>query len=192
MITAHKPRKRTTGVFCIENWSARMTNRTTIRPLLEWLEQEAGVPYILRHADDREDLLYLLERSAGYGDHRVVYVACHGKRGALLIGGTTARIDDLASDLSLRLRGKTVYFGSCATGADGASLKRFRERTGAETVCGYADPKGVDSLTVGAFELLLMRALTEVARSRTGLRRLRREAADLWKELKFVAVPRPD
>ncbi len=192
MITGEKPRRRKTGIFCVESWSARMTDRTTVRPLLEILEHEAGIPYIHRIADDQEGLSYLLARSTGYTGHRVVYLACHGESGTIGIGGRQVAIEDLAADLdSGVLRNKTVYFGSCATGTDRAALRAFRERTQAEVVCAYADPRGVDWLSAGAFELLLMRSLTKWARGKTGLRHLRSDPAgkSLWRALKFVTEP---
>jgi hypothetical protein len=192
VITKQAPSGPTTGIFCIESWSPRLTDRRTVHPLLDVLEQEAGINYIHRVADDREGLLYLLGRSGNYTRHRIVYLACHGARGAVEIGGSELPIAEVADDLPAgSLRTKTVYFGSCSTGGDRTSLAHFRERTGAEIVCGYADPKGADWLSAGAFELLLMRSLTQWSRGRTGLRHLRDEPASksLWRSLSFVVEP---
>lgn len=192
MIVPAKPRRRTAKVFCIENWSSRMTDRTTVRPLLEALENEAGVAYIHRFADDLEDLRYLLERSSRYSDYSIVYLACHGAPGEITIGGKAKTLPDLAAELGDdALADKSVYFGSCETGSDRKSLKAFRDQVGAEIVCGYADPKGVDWLSAAAFELLLMQYLTGWVHGATGLHHPRQDPAGraLWKTLKFVTYP---
>lgn len=153
---------------------------------------QEGVRYILRYADDRYGLIYLLERSSYYTTHPVIFLACHGKRGSLDIGQDTVRLVDLADDLPEGLlSGKTVYLGSCATAADAAAMQTLRERSGAEVICGYADPKGVDNLEASAFELLLMRELTTSKRGTTALRRLKDRPASksLWKAMNFVTVP---
>ena len=111
------------------------------------------------------------------------------------IGGDNVELGELTSELADRgvtLRGKTLYFGSCAVLAMPASrLTAFRTGTGAQAVCGYRGEAGVEWLESAAFELMLFDylATSGYKSAPPALRDFRRDHSSAWKRLSFVADP---
>lgn len=150
------------GVFCLESWSGDLRNRETVRPLLEVLADQAGLRFIHRAVDSRDQLVDYLKRWQSLNGYRVAYIACHGSTGELHIGGDTIALDDLGRTLSeegVDLAGRTLYLGSCDVMEDKRAVRSLREHTRLDCVCGYAGTDGVDWLESAAFELLLFKSL---------------------------------
>lgn len=185
----------TTGIFCLESWSGNLAHRSTVRPLLELLEAQAGVKFIHRVVDARDTFFDLLGRWPSNRGYRLGYMACHGEPGTLRIGGDNVALGELTSALAERgvtLRGKTLYFGSCAVLAMPASrVSAFRTATGAQAVCGYRGEDGVEWLESAAFELMLFDylATSGYKTAPPALRDFRRDHSSAWKRLRFVADP---
>ncbi len=201
----------TGGVFCIESWSARITNRETVRPLLEFIAQDGEVRFIHQRVETAIELQHYLSRFADLDSYGVAYVAMHGSSGKVWAGASSVALDDLATwarmdegptlssaadfEWSTDLRGKVLYLGSCATlSRQSKRLRDLRELTGAAAVCGYT--KSVDWYESAALEVMLLPALADATASAPNtvtktLRRLRRRAGDLMDNLGFVAeLPR--
>lgn len=189
-------RAKSLGVYCLESWSAKLNDRTTVRPLLEVLEQQVGLRFIHRFADSREQLLDYMARWAHQSTYSLGYLACHGDEGSVYYGGAEITLAELADDLERRgvsLEGKTIYFGSCSVLAGhGQTIQAFRRRVGADAVCGYRGAEGVWWLESAAFELLLFEYLASsgYATSPYALRDLVREYRQLAKRLEFDYFPK--
>ena len=183
-----------TGIFCLESWAGDLRSRRSVRPLLEILEQEAGVKFIHRTVDSRSSFFDLLARWPTYDSYRIGYIACHGDAERLVIGAHRVTLKQLETELQRRnisLAKRTLYFGSCGVlSMPKSRLRAFRENIGAEAVCGYKGDDGVDWLESAAFELLLFDYLTYGrAAAPSGLRDFRNDHRALWKKLDFEADP---
>lgn len=75
------------GMFCIENYSADLSNRDTVRALLDYLEHlEHDV--IHRRIDTPGELRHYLRRWSEMPKYRVGYVAAHGELPSCLAART--------------------------------------------------------------------------------------------------------
>src|SRR4051794_18047448 len=88
-----------TGIFCLESWSGDLRTRRSVRPLLEILEQGAGLKFIHRVVDSRASFVDLLARWPTYGSYRLGYVACHGSQESLRIGADQVTLGQLESEI---------------------------------------------------------------------------------------------
>ena len=57
------------GIFCIENFSADLRNRETVRPILEFLEQREAARVLHRPVETHRELRHYLSRFAGLRDY---------------------------------------------------------------------------------------------------------------------------
>ena len=91
-------------IFCIEgNWDMDLNEKASVRPVLELLEINADVKYIYRDCSTVEELYFLLERwqQKRYSDHKILYLAFHGKPGEILIDHKhTVSLEDLGDALA--------------------------------------------------------------------------------------------
>lgn len=190
------PKTRPYGVFCLENWSARLTNRESVKPILELAEREAGVEFIHRQVSGRDDFLDYIKRWAGgYTKYKLGYFACHGQPGSIVLGNEELSIGELGKefkDRRISCKGRILYFGSCATlGVSTRDLDRLLDDTQAAAICGYRHEDGVDWLESAAFELLLIGSLSSSARRGASfqLRDLKRDYSQLARDLHFTYRP---
>ncbi|MGA2015026.1 MAG: hypothetical protein ABSH51_31475 [Solirubrobacteraceae bacterium] len=176
-----------TGVFCIENWSNRLTEHASVLPLLEFMAPRGqGLRYIHRQVDSGDQLNAYVDRWSWLESYPLGYFALHGSPGHLYVGNDRLSLRRLLSwshseaprseELSpeelgardaqvdrdwLSLRGKVLYVGSCATLGlrDPAELDELRINTGATDICGYT--KDVRWHDAAAFDLILLSELAE-------------------------------
>jgi hypothetical protein len=178
------------GVFCIEGgWSRHLADRSSVRPLLELLENQGCVTFIHRDAGTPGEFEFYLNKwvQRGYDRYALAYFAFHGDPGGLWIGRYWYTLEKLAELLRGRCAGLVLYFGSCSTlDIDDDELAWFRRVTKARAVCGYnAD---VDWLESAAFELLLIQAVTRYKRINAGFEWLERSYGDLVDRLELRYV----
>lgn len=181
------PRRALPGVFCLEGpWSSRLTDRATVRPLLELLANLHIIRYIHRDASTVEEFgLYLrkwLQRQyQGYG---FGWLAFHGDPGGIYVGRRFVTLEQIAEICGPRLSRRIVYFGSCGTlEVDDGRLEAFVRATRARAICGYSRP--VSWLESAAFELNLIEAVTRYDRVDAGFRWLRKHHAGSWRRVGF-------
>lgn len=122
--------------------------------------------------------------------YKVLWLGFHGEQGALHVGDSGAySLDRLAEFLEGKCHGRVIYFGSCSTMAiHGTKLRTFLKKTGAQAVIGYT--RDVDWLESTAFELLLIDALSLVARPSTAQRHILKNHGGLARRLglRFVCA----
>lgn len=180
-------RKPTSGVFCVEAaWSPRLTDRTSVLPLLETLERVGAVRSIHDKVHTRDEFLGLVRRwsQRQYDDYKLGYLVGHGSSGTIHVGRRRITLEDLADELAGKLQGKTVHFGSCSIfDVEQEAIEEFRRLTNAKAVCGYTED--VDWLESAAFDLLLCHGLTCWTKSDAVDRFLQRSAGGLYEELGF-------
>ena len=168
---------RTKGIFCLEGlWDSDLKKRSSVRPILEILEQREGIPYIFHDCATPQELEYFIRRFAlaQYSRYPILYLAFHGTEGVIHMGdGSKVELDDLANWFP-GTRRSVIIFASCSTvNIHKAYLKRFMKGTGAIAVCGYKNE--ADWMTATAFELLLLSTLQQNEFSGKGIRAIVRK-----------------
>lgn len=185
--------EHTKGIFCIEGlWDPDLKVRSTVRPLLEMLQQVAGINYIHRDCATREDLEFYLGKwvQKKYSAYPILYLTSHGVESAITLGTESYSLDDLAGVLEDKCANRLIMISSCSTmRIDKRYLKRFLERTGVLAVCGYRTD--VDWLRSAAFELLLLSEMQDNEFSGRGIEAIQRKiletASSFW-DLEFRIV----
>ena len=151
------------GVLCLEGeWSYSLTEKQTVLPLLELLEQTApDFKFIHRRIATIEEFDFFINKwkLKEYSDYKILYISTHGYKGGINIAGKT---DISLEELSQRLRGKAqgrfIYLAGCNTmKSPDTDLLRLLKETKAKGLIGYT--KVVDSLESSAFDMLLLEAL---------------------------------
>ena len=131
------------NIYCLEgNWRTNPRCRQSVRPMLDILRDAAGIKYIYRKCNTREEFFeylrqYTFER---YRNYTILYIAFHG------------RPNKIADVLEGFLAHRIVYFGSCSTmRTKRANIDDFLHRTKADILVGYS--KDVDFILATAWEL---------------------------------------
>jgi hypothetical protein len=154
------------GVFCLEGaWSADLSVRTTVRPLLDMLEAIGSCSYIHRDVHTIDELQQLLKKwtQKQLQHWSVLHLAMHGTNQTLHLGGKiTVSLDELGAMLKGKCAGRVIYIASCSVAKNKAALDSFRRQTKADYVLGYT--KSVDWITSAAFELALLHALAHYSK----------------------------
>lgn len=193
---------QTKGVFCLEgDWDPDLRQGATVGPVLELLDRSSSpaVPYIRRDVGTFEELEYYLRKwlQRRYAPYPILYLGFHGAPGILHVGDRrrgSVTLRWLEERLAGACKGRIIHFGSCATMAvHGNRIRSFLQRTQALAVCGYRED--VDWMLSTAFELILLYQFQFNALTRAGMaavvRRVRKGAAQLAKDLKFRMVIAP-
>ena len=199
-----------TGIFCVENFSERLTERGTVKPLLEFMAAR-DIRFVHRTIDSGTQLDYYIDRWSWLNSYQLGYLALHGEPDQLRIGGQGVTLRSMLSfsheelppesELTveeravsrsrqdrewLALYDKVLYVGSCSTLAAGGQreLDYLRAATGAIAICGYT--KDVFWYDVAAFELILLSELAHalsLSRPKPGVERALKRVGLLHEQL---------
>jgi hypothetical protein len=154
------PRKLQPGVFCIEGpWSPRLTDRKSVKPLLELLEDVGRVGWVHRQVTVWEALEQVTEQwcQKQYSKFPFGYFAFHGSPGMIHFGRDRVSLEELGDLLAGSCAGKIIHFGSCKTlQVPKKRIDDFQRQTRARAVTGFR--RDVDWIESAAFELLLIDA----------------------------------
>ena len=179
------------GVFCLEGeWTDRLTDRASMRPVLELAEDVRGVKFERRDVATREEAVFYLDRwaQARYTrSHPVGILAFHGQPGRIELKKEDLTLEDIGEILEGRCKSRYIHFDSCSVlDISSAKVDRFRRQTGATVVSGYR--KRIDWIDSAAFTLHI---LDELARGRAippSLRRISERNQAAVKRLGFRAL----
>src|SRR5690242_8664707 len=83
------------GVFCIESWSADLRSKSSMRPLLGFLEATDDINVVHQRVRNRTELLNYVDVWASYDTYPVGFLAMHGAPGRLRAGADDVTIEDL-------------------------------------------------------------------------------------------------
>ena len=143
------------NIYCLEvNWRTNPRCRQSVRPMLDILRDAAGIKYIYRKCNTREEFFeylrqYTFER---YRNYTILYIAFHGRPNKIQIGRDLVTLREIADILEGFLAHRVVYFGSCSTmRTKRANIDDFLHRTKADILAGYS--KDVDFIQATAWEL---------------------------------------
>lgn len=155
------------GVFAFEGeWNSNLKKRLSVRPLVKFLEDSQGVKTIYKDIGTREEFFFYLDRwlQPRYKDHPIGMFAFHGTARTLHLGDSKVTLDELASKIDGRAKGRILYFGGCKIlELPNDEIEELRRVTRARAVVGYT--KDVDFLESAAFELLLIDCLSTFDKS---------------------------
>lgn len=156
------PKRR--GIYCIETggWYGD-DDRTSVRPLLQLLEDLYGAPYIHRDAATKEELFHYLTKWKDFDPRHyhypILYLGFHGSAGGYVrlekVDGEEDWVnhEDLTARLGSSCTNRLVHFGSCGS-LTGVDWSGFLQQTGASAVSGYDE--AVDFAESAAFELIYL------------------------------------
>lgn len=152
MLTKQPPR----NIYCLEgNWRTNPRCKQSVRPMLDILRDAAGIKYIYRKCNTREEFFeylrqYTFER---YRNYPILYIAFHGRPNKIQIGRDLVTLREIADVLEGFLAHRIVYFGSCSTmRTKRANIDDFLHRTKADILAGYS--KDVDFIQATAWEMV--------------------------------------
>ena len=166
------------GIFCIETVWSGATDKTSMRPALQYQHDVYGTPFLYRDAISRKEFFRHLGMwgemkcgRAGEKDEQypILILAYHGDTGGIWLTDQPEEecesswvcLQDIAKSLEGKCRNKVVHFGSCSTINDSnGAIGYFLGMTGASAVSGYAE--AVDWTWSMAFDLLYLQAIQEV------------------------------
>jgi hypothetical protein len=175
-------------VFCLEGpWSSRLTDRSSVRPLLELLDNLGLIRFIHRDASTLEEFSryltqWLQRQYQGYG---FGWLAFHGDPGGIYVGRRFVTLEQIAEITGARLARRILFFGSCGTlEVPQPRLDAFMRATKVRAICGYSESE-VGWLESAAFELNLIEAVTRYDRVDAGFNWLRKHHGYAWRRLGF-------
>jgi len=149
------------NIACLESlWDGNIESRLSVVPLLELASRvdEIRFSYLTCNTEDElEHNLDKLKNKRGYG---ILYLACHGKPGELVLDESSVDIQKLAGFMGDGFTNWVIHFGSCSTiKIEHARLSRFIAATQVSMILGYRqDVAWIDS---AAIDLLLFDGLQD-------------------------------
>jgi len=175
------------GIFCIEGlWNDNLRAKASVAPILSMLEMNGGIPFIHQTAATKEELEFYISKwkHPTLKNYPILYLAFHGARSAILIGGKKYSLNNLAMQLEESCSESILIFASCKTLCDDGcgSLSRFFEITNALALFGYMNK--VNWMHSAALELLILTELQDVTFSCRGM-------SALQKKIKLLASAFP-
>jgi len=156
-------------IFCLETeWdftAKKMRDKSSVQPMLTFLEQSAGVEFVFRNVASFRDLSYYIEQLQKklYKDFQIIYLAFHGH--SQLIGIPSESVPLYLSDLAKIANGvfqdKIIHLGSCRTlNTSDRIIKKFKKETGAKIVSGYT--KSVDFIRSSVMDIAYFSELVDI------------------------------
>lgn len=183
-------RRASRGVFCLEGpWSTKLTDRSTVRPLLEVADRQVDAKFIFRDvATEPETRQYLRQwTQKQYQSYSIGMFSFHGRPGRIELGRRVITLDALGEMLEGRCRGRLLHFDSCEVlNVLPKQIEQFRQVTGASAVSGFT--RSVDWLESAAFTLNYLNYLMDNKRVSTALKHLKADHPGACNNLGFRAV----
>ena len=156
------------GVFCIETVWYGSGDKTSMRPILEAMQDGyLRIPFVHRTAVTPDELKYNLEewKSLEARQYPILYLGYHGEAGQIVLGKqdfwgkSDISLEQLAEGLGRgQCANRIVHFGSCLTlDVEDERVGSFLEHTGVSAVSGYQSE--VDWTESVAFDMLYIKMM---------------------------------
>lgn len=90
------------NIYCLEgNWSTNPRCRQSVRPMLDILRDVAGIKYIYRKCNTREEFFEYLRQYTfnRYRNYTVLYIAFHGRPNKIKVGQHFVTLREIADVL---------------------------------------------------------------------------------------------
>jgi hypothetical protein len=181
-------------IFCLETeWNfsetKRMRDKSSILPLLQFLEESMDIEFIFRKVASREDLKYYLYqlKYKTYKDFQIVYLAFHGNSKSIEMPSepnNPLTLDELSEISNNQFEDKIIHFGSCRTlNTSQKTIIDFKHQTGAKIVSGYS--KSVDFMKSSILDFAYMSELASTQKLSTIENKMERLYNNLMNDLGF-------
>lgn len=180
------------GIICIETeWQiTKRGSRLSLNtePLMKYMSEMYGVPYIYRRVATRSEMEYYLKsfEKREYDKYNVLYLSFHGDKHAIILEGekkvlTLTELAKMGGDV---FKGRYVHFSSCRTliGSE-ATINKFKKQSKAKMVSGYT--RYVDSNDSAIHDIALIGELLRKKRLPTLLQSMEKRYGGLENQLGF-------
>lgn len=190
------------GVFCIETVWFGDTDKTSTQPMLQWLHDAYGTPFLYRDAICPEEFYRYLdvwgEMKCGPGvgakQYPILVLAYHGNTDGIWVtdqpyevetndedDSPFVQIQEIADFLKGRCKNKIVHFASCSTiNVSNMAIGEFLEGTRASAVSGYSED--VSWTWSMAFDLLYLQAIQEAPHKYLSPKLMKESVSDSLKD----------
>lgn len=108
------------NIYCLEgNWRTNPRCRQSVRPMLDILRDAAGIKYIYRKCNTREEFFEYLRQYTfvRYRNYTILYIAFHGRPNKIQIGRDLVTLREIADVLERHLAHPSVVVAPCAQNA---------------------------------------------------------------------------
>ncbi|MGF6906159.1 DUF6642 family protein [Fusobacterium sp. PH5-44] len=189
---------RNQGIYCIEGlWDySGINEKSSIVPVLEIIKNNTYAKFICHDAATKEEYEFYLKKwhsnKAIHDKYPILYFACHGEEGAILLPQKKKfTLEELGDILKDKCQNKVLYFGTCSTlGAPAKEIKDFIKKTKALAVIGYKTE--VDWVRSSACDILNFDAMQIFTFDKKGVEKMKERITSqiktLSKELKLEFV----
>jgi hypothetical protein len=133
-------KKPNSNIFCLEGeWESDLTKELSVKPLLDFFSTCLDSKHIYRRIATYDELCYYLKRFGRHSTYGILYLAFHGASNKLMLSDRELNLQDLRQELSGKLNGKVILFGSCSVLKIGVKkISDFKAITGANAIVGYS------------------------------------------------------
>ena len=180
------------GIICLETeWHiTKKRNQVPMNsePLLRFMKECYGIPYIYRRIATLGELEYYLKQfcKSEYDKYEIFYFSFHGQTHGIQLEGEKEplSLDDLLAIGGDVFSNRFIHFSSCRTllGAQKA-IDQFKVDSGAKSVTGYT--KSVDSVLSAIHDIALFKECLEKEQIPAIFRQLERMYGGLQEKLGF-------
>ena len=150
------------GLFSLESeWDHNLTNKETVQPLLEVLENSANIKFIHRRVATKGELKYFLDLwlKRKYSDYNIFSIDTHGTQNGLWLHTEEVELDDFKKWIGGRGQEGILHLGGCEILAKPEEdLKKFLKETKLKALIGYTN--SVDWIESAALSLLIFYTLS--------------------------------
>ena len=151
-----------------------MGNRLSVQPILELASKRNYIRWALLPCNTMQELEFNL-RIAPHGNGKgngILYFAFHGFPGGIIMAGSKAKLETIATFMGRKFSNWVVYFGSCTTfRVEKSRISDFMQRTNTLMAIGYR--KNVHWMESSAIDLLLLDSLQKYKDMRKFWKRFR-------------------
>ena len=188
---------RKKGIFCLEGlWYDDLRKRSTVKPILELLELNSGIPFLHSDCATEEEFKFYLRKwkTKKYSQYPILYLAFHGMKNGLLIEDKLITLEEFGELLKGKCKNRIIVFASCNTmSVDKKTLQDFMKKTQALAICGYK--LIVQWISSTAFELMLLSLMQDNVFDGRGIEAIKNKivrVSRMFKDLDFLMLTKKD
>ena len=183
------------NIFCLEGeWnSTNLKEKTTVKPLINFMEETFGIEYVFRKVNSKESFLKYLEnlnyyRKGKFKSYGILYLAFHGESNCIYLDNEDhITLDEIIEETDGLLTDRIIHFGSCKTlKLDESDLKKFLKKSGAKAVSGFS--QYIDFLDSSLFDIAYLTCLTGYDKTGYIYNHMIKNYGELTNKLGFVYI----
>ncbi len=180
-------------ILCLETeWgfsTQKMRDKSSVRPLLEFLHTSRLADYVYRTVATKEDLKYYLSQMNKkiYQDYEIVYLNFHGtSQGIELPTKEPITLEGLGEMCENFQPDKFIHFGSCSTfRTSEQKILKFKDLSHARFVSGFT--KKIDFIESSLLDIAYISEILKTTRRYDTIEnRMEKQYGELCRKLGFV------